>query len=68
MFTPSLTILQLHTFASKESQNCLLLPGFKGHRISKWRELKSRKAKVILIGTEGDNIIKKLGNDVFFIP
>jgi glucosamine--fructose-6-phosphate aminotransferase (isomerizing) len=31
-------------------------------------ELKSRKAKVILIGTEGDNIIKKLGNDVFYIP
>ncbi len=36
--------------------------------LSNIEELKSRKAKVIVIGTEGDNIIKKLGNDVFYIP
>jgi len=36
--------------------------------LSNIEELKSRKAKVIVIGTEGDEIIKKLGNDVIYIP
>jgi len=36
--------------------------------LSNIEELKSRKARVIVIGTEGDNIIKKLGSDVFYIP
>jgi glucosamine--fructose-6-phosphate aminotransferase (isomerizing) len=36
--------------------------------LSNIEELKSRKARVIVIGTEGDEIIKKLGNDVFYIP
>jgi glucosamine--fructose-6-phosphate aminotransferase (isomerizing) len=31
-------------------------------------ELKSRKARVIVIGTEGDDIVKNLGNDVFYVP
>ncbi len=36
--------------------------------LSNIEELKSRKARVIVIGTEGDKIIKKLGSDVFYIP
>jgi len=36
--------------------------------LSNIEELKSRKARVIVIGTENDEIIKKLGNDVFYIP
>jgi glucosamine--fructose-6-phosphate aminotransferase (isomerizing) len=36
--------------------------------LSNIEELKSRKARVIVIGTEGDEIIKKLGSDVFYIP
>jgi glucosamine--fructose-6-phosphate aminotransferase (isomerizing) len=36
--------------------------------LSNIEELKSRKARVIVIGTEGDELIKKLGSDVFYIP
>jgi glucosamine--fructose-6-phosphate aminotransferase (isomerizing) len=36
--------------------------------LSNIEELKSRKAKVIVVGTEGDNIIKELGSDVIYIP
>ncbi len=36
--------------------------------LSNIEELKSRKAEVIVIGTEGDEIIKNLGSDVFYIP
>ena len=36
--------------------------------LSNIEELKSRKAKVIVVGTEGDEIIKKLGSDVIYIP
>jgi glucosamine--fructose-6-phosphate aminotransferase (isomerizing) len=36
--------------------------------LSNIEELKSRKARVIVIGTEGDDIIKKLGSDVFYVP
>lgn len=36
--------------------------------LSNIEELKSRKARVIVIGTEGDEIIKKLGSDIFYIP
>lgn len=36
--------------------------------LSNIEELRSRKARVIVIGTEGDEIIKKIGSDVFYIP
>ncbi len=36
--------------------------------LSNIEELRSRKAKVIVIGTQGDDIIKKLGSEVFYIP
>jgi glucosamine--fructose-6-phosphate aminotransferase (isomerizing) len=36
--------------------------------LSNIEELKSRKAEVIVIGTDGDEIIKNLGSDVFYIP
>jgi glucosamine--fructose-6-phosphate aminotransferase (isomerizing) len=36
--------------------------------LSNIEELKSRKARVIVIGTEGDDIIKNLGDDVFYVP
>lgn len=36
--------------------------------LSNIEELKSRKAEVIVVGTEGDEIIKNLGSDVFYIP
>jgi glucosamine--fructose-6-phosphate aminotransferase (isomerizing) len=36
--------------------------------LSNIEELRTRKARVLVIGTEGDKIIKKLGSDVFYIP